>query len=443
MLLALAARPAAAEDAPGIAWPVPGGRASISAPFNGSPITVGISSRMAGAIDSLTWGGTQFINAFDHGRELQSASSYDGYGECLNPTEAGSNGDGRGPGSTSLLMALTLGPGQFETRTRMAYWMRPGERSGSCPKGPGPYASPRSDDVLTKRITLGAEGVANAIAYRATFTTAQPHAAATFEAATAYMPGQFNRFLTYDPATGALAPLSPGPGEQTKPVILATPDGARALGVYSPALPQAGQDGGYGRFDFSHLPSAGNATVKWNCVFREGAIPAGSRSYTCYALVGTLEDVTRGMSALHTALTGRAGPPAQAVPPPRAAAPVAADATPLFVGTTPDCNAGIVTINPTFRRCATTPLGTTSGTRTGPAQTALYVGVSPKAAAGVVTTNPRHLNGTTRPIGFLAPVGAAGTPLYAGTAQDCNAGVVSSNPVHLHCTSEPIGSLSR
>lgn len=442
MLLALAAAPAGAEDAPGIAWPEAGGRASISAPFKGSPITVGLSARTAGAIDSLTWGGTQFVNAFDHGRELQSAASFDGYGECLNPTEAGSNADGAGPRSTSLLTGLTLGADRLETRTQMAYWMRPGETAGNCPKGPGPYSSPRSGDVLAKRVILGAEGVANAIAYRATFTTAQAHAQATFEAATAYMPGAFNRFLTYDPATGALEPLSAGPGEQTKPVILATPDGARALGVYSPALPQAGQASGYGRFDFSHLPGAGNATVKWNCVFREGAIPAGTRSYTCYALVGTLDDVTQGMSALHTALTGRAGPPARVAVPPQAAASVA-PGTPLFVGTKPDCNAGIVTVDPGFRHCATAPLGTTAGAADGRDRTALYVGVAPAAAVGIVTTNPHHLNGTTRPIGFLASVGTAGTPLYVGTGQDCNAGVVSTNPRHLDCPAAPIGSVPR
>ena len=96
LLLAGFAGSARAADAPSIAWPEPGGRATISRPFKGSPLAVGVSSRTAGAIDSLTWGGTQFINARDHGRELQSAAAFDGYGECLNPTEAGSDADGRG-----------------------------------------------------------------------------------------------------------------------------------------------------------------------------------------------------------------------------------------------------------------------------------------------------------------------------------------------------------
>jgi hypothetical protein len=393
---------------------------------------VGVSTRTAGAIDSVTWGGTQFVNTFDHGREWQAAASFDGYGECFNPTEAGSNADGAGPRSTSLLMSLTLGPGRLETRSRMAYWMRPGEQEGTCPKGPGPYAAPRSDDILDKHILIGAEGVPNAIAFQATFTMAAPHSQATFEAATAYMPPQFTRFWTYDPATGALDPLSATRGEQTRPVILATPDGSRAMGVYSPSLPQAGQAGGYGWFDFSHLPVAGNATVKWNCVFREGAVEAGPRRYTCYALVGTLEDVTQGMARLRTALSGQASPPARPVP---------VEGTALYVGVQGECNAGIVTVEPAFRHCATRPLGATRGVRGQEGQTALFVGVTPQAAAGVVTTNPRHLDGTTRAIGFLAAPGSAGTPLYVGLQAECNAGVVSTNPAHLNCGTAPIGSV--
>ena len=55
---------------------------SISAKVNGSMLAIRASGRTAGAIDSVTWRGKEFLNSFDHGRELQSASSFDGYGEC-------------------------------------------------------------------------------------------------------------------------------------------------------------------------------------------------------------------------------------------------------------------------------------------------------------------------------------------------------------------------
>lgn len=449
-LAALLAGPARAEDAPSIAWPEPGGRATISRPFKGSPIAVGVSSRTAGAIDSLTWGGTQFINAHDHGRELQSASAYDGYGECLNPTEAGSDSDGTGPRSTSLLTDLRAGGDTLQTRSRMAYWVGPGQATGSCPKGPGPQAAPRSDDVLAKTVTLGAEGVANAIAYRATYITAQAHASATFEVATAYMPPDFARFWNFDPATGQSAPLSAGPGEQGVPVILANADGSRAMGVYSPALPQATvPNAGYGRFDFATLPGPGNATVKWNCVFRENAVPAGAHSYTCYVVVGTLADVRAGIAALRTALGGGRpvapaprAPAPQSAPPSQSALPSTAGRPPgeaLYVGTQGGCNAGEVTIDPGYKGCATSPIGATLARPGAPGDTPVYVGTAAGIDAGLVTSNPRHRDAGTRPIGYLAAPGTGGTPLYVGTQAGCNAGVVSTNPAHLDCRGVPLG----
>ena len=435
LLLACACGAARAEDAASIAWPEPGGRATISRAFAGSAIAVGVSSRTAGAIDSLTWGGTQFINAYDHGRELQSASAYDGYGECLNPTEAGSDSDATGPRSSSLLTALQVGPDTLQTRSQMAYFMAPGHPVGHCPKGPGPYASPRSDDGLTKRVTLGAAGVPNAIAYRVTFTTAQAHAAATFEAATAYMPPDFSHFSSFDPATAQAAPLSAGPGEQGVPVILANADGSRAMGVYSPDLPQASvPNAGYGRFSFAELPGAGNATVKWNCVFRETDIPAGDHTYTCYVLVGTLRDVRAGMVALRAALAGQPAPAARPAAPARGVPGVA-----LYVGTQARCNAGEVTIDPGYKGCATAPVGSTLAQRASPADAPVYVGTAAGPDAGLVTGNPHHRDAGTRPIGFLAPPDSAGTPLYVGIQAGCNAGVVSTNPAHLGCRGVPLG----
>ena len=79
-------------DGSSVRWPSPNGRAAIAKPFAGSEIVVSASARTAGAIDSLTWNGREFLNSFDHGRELQSAASFDGFGECLNPCMDGSCG---------------------------------------------------------------------------------------------------------------------------------------------------------------------------------------------------------------------------------------------------------------------------------------------------------------------------------------------------------------
>ena len=53
---------------------------SVIGLFKGSPIVAKAAARFGGAIYSLTWRGREFINSTDHGRELQSASSFDGMG---------------------------------------------------------------------------------------------------------------------------------------------------------------------------------------------------------------------------------------------------------------------------------------------------------------------------------------------------------------------------
>jgi hypothetical protein len=72
------------------------------------------SLRVAGAIDYLAWNGMQFINAADHGRELQYAISNQ-YGECYNPTEAGSQLDGSGPSTSSKLLGANTNGNIYRT----------------------------------------------------------------------------------------------------------------------------------------------------------------------------------------------------------------------------------------------------------------------------------------------------------------------------------------
>ena len=87
------------------------GDAQIRAKAGPSEIVITTTSRLAGAIHSLTWNGLEFIDSTDHGRQLQSASNFDAGSrfvpETFNPTEAGSRFDGAGPKSSSVLLALT------------------------------------------------------------------------------------------------------------------------------------------------------------------------------------------------------------------------------------------------------------------------------------------------------------------------------------------------
>jgi hypothetical protein len=265
------------------------GDATISRIYKALPVTIKTSNRFAGAIYSLTWDGQQFINSYDHGRELQSAMTLDGRGEAYNPTEAGSVQDGAGADSTSILKTISVVGDVIKTYSRMAFW-RPVS---------GVAVSP---DYLNKQVTLGFNAIPNVVEHLVTFsiTDYTKHKSGQFEALTAYMPYRFSKFWTYDPTTKTLAALSDGPGEQNLPVIFSTPDGSYAMGIYSPGLPQPGYtSAGYGRWRFPSATPA-NATVKMNCVYRVAQITKQNYSFRCFSIFGTLTDVKTGINKLDT-----------------------------------------------------------------------------------------------------------------------------------------------
>lgn len=280
--------------------PAVSGDASLTGVIGGKPLVIRTTSRLAGAIDSVRWDGVEFIDSHDHGRQLQSAINGDVGGvyhvECYNPTEAGSVVDALGPKSTSRLEFLSTQGGELTTRTRMAFWLAPGMKSG------GHLAlndRALSDHVLTKRVRIGRPGMDHVLDYRVTFTVPadRPHTYLQVEALTAYMPWGFSEELGFDAKIAKLVPLSRQNGEQPAPVVLSTPSGSHAMGVFTPTRPEAGQPAvGYGRFKF-----ASDKVVKWNCVFRErGArpLPPGDRTYQLYVVLGTREDCRRALVAL-------------------------------------------------------------------------------------------------------------------------------------------------
>jgi len=283
--LLLAALPLSAEPADG--------NAQIRFGTNDSAIVITTTRRLAGAIDSLQWHGHEFINSTDHGRQLQSACSFDNTpaanAETFNPTEAGSRRDSAGTNTTSRLLELAASGNHLRTRTQMAFWLAPGEHSENQLAR---NTNTLSDYVLTKDVTIGFGRWPQALDYRVTFSVpaGAQLVSAQFEALTGYMPPEFSRFWEFNPATGKLQPLSDGPGEIKNPVVLATPDGKFAMGIFSPPQSQPDTSGptfGRWKFDWAHV-------VKWNCVFRVHNPPGirdGDYSYRMLVPVGTLTQV--------------------------------------------------------------------------------------------------------------------------------------------------------
>jgi hypothetical protein len=247
----------------------------------------------AGAICSLTWRGKQFIDDYDHGRQLQSAVSFDGRGESENPTEAGASylTDRYSPhASSSVLLASDVTGGVLSTLSRPAYWL--------------PLNGVATSNLLfAKRVQFGFSGagrtapvLTNVLQYEVSYTIPanETHKSATFESLTAYVPREFSQIWTYDLKHGAtnVAPLSDGPGEQDLPVILSTPDQRYAIGVYSPGI----SGGGYGRWRFPDV-------MKWNVVNRVSN-PKGTYRFKSYVVVGTLASVMADLNVLLVELDG-------------------------------------------------------------------------------------------------------------------------------------------
>ena len=297
--MALAAGCQASGDAPSAP---PSGNASIRGKAGSSEIVITTTDRLAGAIHSLTWGGKEFIDSHDHGRQLQSAASFDQasskqfWAECYNPTEAGSRADETGEKTSSKLLRLRAEGAELKTTTQMAFWLAPGEKSAGRP---ALNERVLSEHIVSKHVHIGYKKLAHVIEYEVTFTVPKDerHTYAQFEALTGYMPPEFDTFWKFLPTTGKLDALDDGPGEQEHPVVLADTDGTHAMGVFSPDQTLRGYEkAGYGRFRFK-----AEKVVKWNCVFRvqngEG-IPAGEHRFRLFVAVGTREDVRQSLAAL-------------------------------------------------------------------------------------------------------------------------------------------------
>lgn len=281
---------------------LPSGDSVIRARAGDSEIVITTAARLAGAIHSLTWNGREFVNSADHGRQIQSASNFDAGSpftpETFNPTEAGSVVDGAGSKSSSRLLHLIAKGRELQTTNQMAFWLAP---DGQSQGHPAKNTTVLSDHLLTKRVHIGYRHLPQVIQYDVTFgvPVGEKHHHAQFEAVTGYMPIEFETFWKFNPQSGELEPLSDGPGEQPQPVVLATPDGSHAMGVFSPDQPSHGfENAGYGRFRFP-----GAKVVKWNCVFRMrdaiNGIASRDYSFRNFIAVGDLATVKASLIELH------------------------------------------------------------------------------------------------------------------------------------------------
>jgi hypothetical protein len=275
----------------------------ITGIVDGDPVTLRVSARFGGAVDSLRWRGREFLNIYDHGRQISYAWHLDDHGECLNPTEPGSAADGFAQSSTTEVLAICSdGPNRLSTRVLPAYWLGPGER-GFCDNGTVEAVNTAlvSDTLFEKEIEIGYAGLDNVIAFDAHITLPGDRRSLRTEMPTAYLGPEFTARYSFDPLSGELLerdtqdivePWSFRHGSNL-PTVLATEDGAYALGAYTP------HPGAHYELLYYDVPNPFDATNKWNIRVSEVPAPAGTYRYRSYVILGTLEDVRRSMLALY------------------------------------------------------------------------------------------------------------------------------------------------
>lgn len=303
------------------------------------------SDRTAGAIDSLTVNGCEYLNSFDHGRQLQTAVIIDACGENFNPTEAGGYVDDVGRTSTSALFpgSYVAAGNVLQKVVRPSFWL-----SGQRPGYPVPACGvPQSFNALSNyQFTTTATIVGHVIRYDTRIdvpryaSDALPpsylQAPSTVdqlqvEAVTPYLKKEFSTMLTYDPATGVLrfTPASYhelGAASGDVP-IASTENWTNAMGVFNDADPIAtgGAAFSYGIGYFRRPPSVPENsaydlydTAKLTSIFRFGHIdgpgsPTGIfqngievgatlPTLTTYIAVGHLRDVVAALGRVHRAL---------------------------------------------------------------------------------------------------------------------------------------------
>jgi hypothetical protein len=286
-----------------------------------------LARRLAGGVWSMTWNKHEFVSPeMGNGGSQQSALSLDipvgRSSEEENPTEAGMAGYHGGGSTSQWIEARTNATGAY-TRSKMGYYIKPGDPVGGTPgiartvaRGKGPL----SPVTLAKRVDIGYKGFPNVVNYTLQFTIPTVHWFIQFEILTGYMPRDFNMLYYFD-GTNAVpvnaAMYRPQAGQQHRHVIVAKSREC-ALGVVCHTWPKNG------RFKFpwykidamnpsGHLPwdkgqfPAGTSSklTKWNVVWHAGAQDkpgdkrhTGTYTFGVALVLGTLDQVVATLRRL-------------------------------------------------------------------------------------------------------------------------------------------------
>lgn len=296
------------------------GNATISAPALGHTLSVGTSSQFAGAVSSIKWNGKEFINNWDHGRQLQPNSQFFNRHQCYNPYESGSAHDGKSTSTSSKLLFLSASGNRLVSRTQMAWYLRIRDSLDPllfcgdpaywlpCP----PYNGPLSDYRVEKTVTIGYAGIPNVIEYVSNLFIPEP-VLKGLNHVTAVLPFEFSAVRSYDVVSQDYRSLHLLSGEDDRIKVVATPDGSHAMGFYAPELLQPYDNPGTANFWWvvppdpyyrdpknPSLPDPDFACVHVGSVNRYDSFNGpGYTQDKAYLVIGSLAQVKDTLGKLH------------------------------------------------------------------------------------------------------------------------------------------------
>lgn len=278
-------------------------------------VSIGASPRCAGAVDSLWFHDRECINSFDHGRQLQTACYDTRYEGCYNPTQAGGMTDGLGYTTSSTLLSGRAAGNVLHTRTKCAFWTRPGGRVTAQ----GMYGctarntTAQSDFIADTRYALSARNEVTVIDYDLTWTIGVdiPEGHFMSELTTGYHSADFSVGYEIVPEHGYAARLRHmgdhllNVGQERQyPTILTTPDGARAVGCFAPRVPGAHTKYATWLWRFGQNQQTNDAS-KWTIVRRyAAAMQAGQQVRAkCFIICGQVTAVHQELARIMRATT--------------------------------------------------------------------------------------------------------------------------------------------
>ena len=273
-----------------------------------SVLAVTTSARDGGSVCSLVYRGKELVNDFDHGRQLQVAWSYNDLDEAYNPTEAGSDRDGKGLHSTSQLISVRVESNTLRTVSHPAYW-----RHTSLAEQYRKNTALITKDTLSKQITLGHNGDPHVLVFDTQITlstelTGPRMTSLRIEAPTLYASRDLNCHTLLDLADGTLTrvPLRSQTKNQMNTVInrvtrcdhvpiMSTPDEQYAVAFYSPE-----QVNFWSYFTWD-VPSDDPvfACSKITAFFKHPAEAGQAYAYRTWVIVGSLAAVKSSIRKLY------------------------------------------------------------------------------------------------------------------------------------------------